>query len=271
MTEAGLLSDDPDEPLWRILKSSACNLVKNKIMEKVTPATGEGRKKITIPLLALAVTFVTCLIVANLVEIKTVSLGWLTVTAGLTVFPVSYIINDCVVEVYGFRVARLVIWLGFAMSLLVALFLQVALWLPGDSQWHAQEAMETVYGAVPRIMAASFAAFLCGSMVNAYVMSRMKAAAGGSSTAGSFSLRAIASTLGGEGVDSLVFFPIAFGGVLPWGTIFSLIISQALLKTAYEVLILPITIAVVRRLKRVEGIDTVDAGISYKWWRLGDI
>ncbi len=99
----------------------------------------------------------------------------------------------------------------------------------------------------------------------------MKAAAGGSSTAGSFSLRAIASTLGGEGVDSLVFFPIAFGGVLPWGTILSLIVSQALLKTAYEVLILPITIAVVRRLKRVEGIDTVDAGISYKWWRVGDV
>lgn len=259
------------EPSWRVLKSSACNLVKNKDMEKAMPAPGEGRRKVTVPLLVLAATFVTCLIVANLVEIKTVGLGWLTVTAGLTVFPVSYIINDCVVEVYGFRVARLVIWLGFAMSLLVAVFLQIALWLPGDAGWEGQEAMETVYGAVPRIMAASFAAFLCGSMVNAYVMSRMKASAGASSSARSFSLRAIASTLWGEGTDSLVFFPIAFGGVLPWSAIASLILTQAFLKTAYEVAILPVTIAVVRRLKRVEGIDTVDREISYSWWRPGDI
>ncbi len=235
------------------------------------PAQGEGRKKVTVPLMFLAVMFVTCLIVANLVEIKTVDLGWLTVTAGLTVFPVSYIINDCVVEVYGFRTARLVIWLGFAMSLLVALFLQVAIWLPGDAEWRGQDAMETVYGAVPRIMAASFAAFLCGSMVNAYVMSRMKAAAGGNGGARSLSVRAIVSTLWGEGIDSLVFFPIAFGGVLPWKTIASLVVTQALLKTAYEAMILPVTVAVVRRLKKAEGIDTVDTDISYSWWRLGDI
>lgn len=241
-------------------------------MEKVNnPARGEARKKVTVPLLVLAVTFVTCLIVANLVEIKTISLGSLTVTAGLTVFPVSYIINDCVVEVYGFRAARLVIWLGFAMSLMVALFLQVAIWLPGDEQWGAQGAMETIYGAVPRIMAASFAAFLCGSLVNARVMSRMKARSGGSGSTRSFSLRAMVSTLLGEGTDSLVFFPIAFGGVLPWGTIASLIATQTLLKTAYEALILPVTIAVVRKLKRAEGIDTVDSGISYSWWRPTDL
>ncbi len=238
-------------------------------MEKVTKAAGDGRKKVTIPLLVLAVSFVTCLVIANLVEIKTIDLGPLTITAGLIVFPVSYIINDCVVEVYGFRVARLVIWLGFAMSLLVALFLQIAIWLPGNAQWEGQAAMEAIYGAVPRVMAASFAAFLCGSMINAYVMSRMKTR--GTSTAGSFSLRAIVSTLWGEGVDSIVFFPIAFGGVLPWDIIVNLILTQTLLKTAYEVLILPVTIAVVARLKRAEGIDTVDRGIDYAWWRAGDI
>ncbi|MDE6528432.1 MAG: queuosine precursor transporter, partial [Muribaculaceae bacterium] len=196
----------------------------------------------------LSVMFVVCLIVANLVEIKTVDLGWFTVTAGLVVFPVSYIINDCVVEVYGFRKARLMIWVGFVMSLLAALFLNLAIVLPGGAEWEGQEAMEAVYGAVPRIMAASFAAFICGSMVNAYVMSRMKASAGAEmNSRRNFSLRAIVSTLWGESVDSLVFFPIAFGGVLPWDVILSLILTQALLKTAYEILILPVTVAVVRR------------------------
>ncbi len=138
----------------------------------------KGAGGLTVPFMLLSVMFVVCLIVSNLIEIKTVDLGWFTVTAGLVVFPVSYIINDCVVEVYGFRKARLMIWVGFGMSLLTALFLNLAILLPGGAEWQGQKAMEAVYGAVPRIMVASFAAFLCGSMVNAYVMSRMKAAAG---------------------------------------------------------------------------------------------
>ena len=195
-----------------------------------------------------------------------------TVTAGLVVFPVSYIINDCVVEVYGFRKARLMIWVGFGMSLLTALFLNLAILLPGGAEWQGQKAMEAVYGAVPRIMVASFAAFLCGSMVNAYVMSRMKAAAGkGMNSSRSFSLRAIESNLWGESVDSLVFFPIAFGGVLPWDVVFSLILTQALLKTAYEILILPVTLAVVGKLKSFEHLDTVDSSVDYRWWRVADI
>lgn len=226
---------------------------------------------LTVPYMLLSVLFVVCLIVANLIEIKTVDLGWLTITAGVIVFPVSYIINDCVVEVYGFSRARLMIWTGFAMSLAVSLFLMLAVALPGGADWHHQEAMEAIYGSVPRIMGASFAAFFCGSMVNAYVMSRMKAAAGGSSSAVSFSMRAIASTMFGEGVDSLVFFPVAFGGVLPWRTVGTLIVSQVLLKTGYELLVLPVTLAVVRRLKRLEHIDTIDRGISYRWWRVADL
>lgn len=228
----------------------------------------------TLPFLCLTVLFVVCLIVSNLIEIKTVSFGFMTVTAGLAVFPVSYIINDCIVEVYGFRRARFVIWTGFAMSLLVALLLNLAIWLPGSSDWHGQEAMETVYGSVPRIMLASFTAFICGSMVNAYVMSRMKRSASksDSDTTVRFSLRAIISTLWGEGVDSVIFFPIAFAGVLPWSTILSLIATQALLKTAYEVLILPLTIIIVRKLKRIEQIDTVDdSSTDYSWWRLTDM
>lgn len=231
-----------------------------------------SRAPLTIVYMLLSVLFVACLIVSNLIEIKTVDLGWFTITAGVTVFPISYIINDCVVEVYGFRKARLMIWLGFAMSLFVAIMLNVAIALPGGADWHSQQAMEAIYGSVPRIMAASFTAFICGSMVNAYVMSRMKAkAAAAGDAASGFPLRAIASTLLGEGMDSVVFFPIAFGGVLPWDTIMSLIATQTLLKTIYEILILPVTVKVVRRLKKAEGIDTVDNGVDYRWWRVADI
>jgi hypothetical protein len=211
----------------------------------------------SLPFLVLTVLFVVCLIVANLVEIKTVSLGFMTVTAGLAVFPVSYIINDCIVEVYGFRNARFVIWLGFAMSLLVAMMLNIAIWLPGGADWHDQAAMEAVYSSVPRIMFASFAAFICGSMVNAYVMSRMKqsAIASRKDSVVKLSLRAIVSTLWGEGVDSLIFFPIAFAGTLPGSTIINLILTQTLLKTVYEIIILPVTVNVIHRLKRLEHIS----------------
>jgi len=208
------------------------------------------------------VLFCVCLIVSNLIEIKTVDIGFATITAGMVVFPLSYIINDCIVEVYGFRKARTVIWLGFAMNLLVTLFLQFAILLPGADSWQSQDAMEAVYGTVPRILGASFVAFLCGSMVNALVMSKMKVASGGRH----FSLRAIVSTLWGEGTDSIIFFPLAFGGILPWREIVLLIVAQALLKTAYEIVILPVTLKVVKKLKSIESTDTYDRGISYSWW-----
>ena len=199
----------------------------------------------------LSTLFCVCLIVANLMEIKTVSLGPMTITAGVIVFPISYIISDCIVEIYGFARARMVIWLGFAMNLLATLLFQIGLWLPGDMQWTGQEAMELVFGAVPRILMASFTAFLCGSMVNAYIMSRMKEQAGNDGKG--FSARAIISTVFGEGVDSAVFFPVAFGGVLPWRTVAVLILTQTLLKTGYEIIILPVTLRVVGRLRKMEG------------------
>lgn len=218
--------------------------------------------RFTLPFLVLTVLFCVCLIVSNLIEIKTVDIGFATITAGMVVFPLSYIINDCIVEVYGFRKARTVIWLGFAMNLLVTLFLQFAIVLPGADSWQSQDAMEAVYGTVPRILGASFVAFLCGSMVNALVMSKMKVASGGRH----FSLRAIVSTLWGEGTDSIIFFPLAFGGILSWREIVSLIVAQALLKTAYEIVILPVTLKVVKKLKSIESTDTYDRGISYSWW-----
>lgn len=200
--------------------------------------------------LVLAVLFCVCLIVANLMEIKTISLGPLTITAGVVVFPISYIISDCIVEIYGLARAKFVIWLGFAMNLLVTILLQIGLWLPGDASWHGQQAMELVFGAVPRILLASFTAFICGSMVNAYVMNRMRL---GSHDGKGFSYRAIVSTLFGEGVDSAIFFPVAFGGVFSWRVVFTLVLTQTLLKTVYEILVLPVTITCVKRLRRIEA------------------
>lgn len=225
--------------------------------------------KISVTFLLLAVTFCVCLIVSNLMEIKTVDLGPLTITAGVIVFPISYILNDCIVEVYGFAKARLVIWLGFGMNLLVSLLLQLGILLPGADSWTGQEAMTMIFGAVPRIFAASFIAFLCGSMVNAYVMSRMRISAGGSGQG--FSLRAIVSSLWGEGVDSVIFFPIAFGGVLAWREIAMLIVTQTVLKTLYEVLILPVTMRVVAMLRRYEADVDAEVPKSYKWWRINEL
>ncbi len=226
------------------------------------------KRQISITFLLLTVTFCICLIVSNLMEIKTVPLGPMTITAGVVVFPVSYIINDCIVEIYGFAKARLVIWIGFAMNLIVTLLLQIGIWLPGTEEWTGQSAMELMFGAVPRIFAASFTAFLCGSMVNAYVMSRMK---GGKENGKGFSARAIVSTLWGETTDSAIFFPLAFGGVLSWSLILQLIITQAALKTVYEIMILPVTMQAVKHLRKIEGKESDDRGISYKWWKLTDL
>lgn len=209
-----------------------------------------ANRRVSVLYLVLVVTFCICLIVANLVEIKTIDLGPLTITAGVIIFPISYIINDCVVEVYGLKRAKLMIWLGFASSLFVTLALQLSIALPGSAEWTSQEAMEEIYGSVPRIVAASFLAFLCGSMVNAYTMARMKHTGDGAKR---FSLRAILSTVYGESVDSLIFFPIAFAGVLSWGMIASLMATQIVIKTVYEIVILPVTICTVDRLRKAES------------------
>ena len=196
-------------------------------------------------------------------EIKTVDLGFMTITAGVAVFPLSYIINDCLVEIYGFRKARLVIFLGFSMNLLTVLLLHLGLWLPGSETWTEQEAMEAIFGATPRILCASFTAFLAGSLTNAWVMAKMKQSAtsyGRNATSATrFSARAILSTIWGEGIDSIIFFPMAFAGVLPWGAIISLILTQTVLKTVYEIIALPLTVMLVKRLRRLEYSPIISA------------
>lgn len=225
------------------------------------------KQQVSIPFMLLGILFNVCLITANLLETKVVQLGSLTVTAGLLVFPVSYIINDCISEVWGFRKAKLVIWSGFAMNIFVVSLGLVAVALPAASFWEGEEHFNFVFGMAPRIVVASLTAFLVGSFLNAYVMSRMKLASQGRH----FSLRAIVSTVIGETGDSLLFFPIAFGGLIPWQELLVMMGLQVLLKSLYEVIILPLTIRVVKAVKRMEGTDVYDENISYKVWNLKDI
>lgn len=215
----------------------------------------------------LATLFCVCLVAANLLETKLVQLGPLSVTGGLLVFPISYIINDCIAEVWGFKKTRLVIWMGFLMNIFVAAVGQLAVWLPAPDFWEDGVHFNFVFGLAPRIVAASLLAFLVGSFLNAYVMSRMKIAYRGRY----FSVRAILSTIVGEGADSLIFFPIAFYGLMPTEELWKLMGIQVVLKTLYEIIILPITVRVVRYVKRIDGADVFDENVSYNFMKIKDL
>lgn len=224
----------------------------------------DKKNNVSVLFLFYSILFCVCLITANVLETKQISLGVFNITGGLIVFPVSYIINDCVCEVWGYRKARLLIWLGFAMNFLFVLFGVIADAIPGAPYWHNDEGFHAVFGLAPRIAAASFVAFLVGSFVNAYVMSRMKINSDGRN----FSLRAILSTIFGEGADSLIFFPLALYGVVPTSELPIFILTQVVLKTLYEVVVLPVTIYVVKKTKQIEGEDAYDNGISYSVWKV---
>ena len=202
----------------------------------------------------------TCLIASNLLESKILQFGSFTMTAGVLCFPISYILNDCIAEVWGYRKARFVIWMAFLMNFLVVALGQLAVILPAADYWaEHEEHFNFVFGLSPRITFASFTAFLLGSLVNAYVMSKMKMTSEGRH----FSKRAVISTLWGEGVDSLIFFPFAFGGLIPVPELLKLMALQVMTKTLYEIVALPLTIRVVRWVKRREGTDVYDNDISY--------
>ena len=225
------------------------------------------KQKVSVPFMLLGILFNVCLIAANLLETKVIQVFGITVTAGLLVFPVSYIINDCIAEVWGFRKARLIIWSGFAMNFFVVMLGLIAVALPAAPSWEGAPHFNFVFGMAPRIVAASLSAFLVGSFLNAYVMSRMKVASGGRH----FSARAIWSTVAGETADSLIFFPVAFGGIIAWQELLVMMCIQIVLKSLYEVLILPVTIRVVNAIKRIDGSDVYDEGISYKVWKISEI
>ena len=225
-----------------------------------------GRHSVSVSFMLMAITFNVCLIASNLFETKLFMAGDIALTGGVIIFPVSYIINDCLVEVWGYRKARLVIWTGFVMNFFVVTMAQIVRLLPAAPFWDGGPHFDYVFAMAPRVTLASMLAFLCGSTANAWIMSRMKVASKGKR----FSVRAIVSSIGGETVDSLIFFPIAFLGLKP-AEMLGLMATQIVLKTLYEIIILPVTNIVVRKLKRFEGTDTYDEHISYNPFRIFDI
>ena len=219
----------------------------------------QDNQKVSVLFMLFGTLFCVCLITANVLETKQLSFGPVNLTAGIIVFPVSYIINDVVCEVWGYQRTRMLIWMGFAMNFLFVVFGAIADWIPGADYWDGDEGFHIIFGLAPRIALASFVAFLAGSFVNAYVMSRMKLTSEGSH----FSKRAILSTVFGEGVDSVIFFPLALGGVIPLEEMPSLMLSQVTLKTLYEIMVLPVTIRVVAFTKRHDHEDVFDRDINY--------
>ncbi len=223
--------------------------------------------KVSVLFMLFSILFCVCLIAANVLETKQIAIAGISLTGGLIVFPVSYIINDCVCEVWGYKKARLLIWVGFAMNFFFVLLGALCDFIPGAPYWTNDAGFHAVFGLAPRIAVASFLAFICGSFVNAYVMSRMKLSSGGQN----FSLRAVVSTIFGEGVDSIIFFPLALWGVVPTEELPWLMLWQVVLKTAYEVVALPLTIRVVNYVKKYEQEDTYDKGVNYSIWKVFSI
>ncbi|MCR4570752.1 MAG: queuosine precursor transporter [Bacteroidales bacterium] len=225
------------------------------------------KEKYSTTFLLMAVAFTVCLITSNLFATKVFSLGWgINLPGAVIIFPISYILNDCLSEVWGYRKARLVIWTAFAANLLVVLLGQVVVWLPAASFWDGGEHFDYMFNMAPRVAFASLLAFLAGSTLNAFVMSKMKVADQGRR----FGVRAILSSVAGELLDSLIFMPIAFFGS-PVKMLATMMVFQVSFKLVYEIVILPLTSYVVRRVKASEGIDVFDQGISYNPFKLSDI
>ena len=224
------------------------------------------KDKLSITFLLMAVAFTVCLISSNLFATKVISLWGINLPGAVIIFPISYILNDCIAEVWGYRKARLVIWMAFAMNLFVVLVGQIIVWLPAASFWDGAPHFDYMFRMAPRMVFASLLAFLAGSMLNALVLSKMKVADGGRR----FGVRAIVSSLAGEFTDSLIFIPIAFFGT-PLKALLSMMIAQVTFKVCYEILVLPLTAAVVRKVKKVEETDTFDTQISYNPFKIRDI
>ena len=224
----------------------------------------KSKQQVSVLFMLFSILFCVCLISANILETKQISVLGISLTGGLIVFPISYIINDCVCEVWGFQKTRLLIWTGFAMNFFFVAMGALCDWIPGAPYWDNDAGFHAIFGLAPRVAAASFVAFIVGSFANAYVMSRMKIHDKGRN----FSLRAILSTIVGESFDSIIFFPLALGGVVPTEELPKLMLWQVALKTIYEVIALPITIRVVKVLKAHEGEDVYDNNVNYSIWKI---
>ena len=207
--------------------------------------------------------FVTTLIISNIIAVKLFSIFGITLPAAVILFPVAYIFGDVLTEVYGYARARQAIWIGFSCNLLAVIAIWVAGLLPADAYWsagvyanpeEASLAYEAILGYTPRLLLASFIAYLVGEFLNSFVLAKLKVTTQGRM----LWVRTIASTLVGQGADSAIFISIAFIGTLPGGVLGATILHQWLFKSSYEALATPLTYVVVNALKHAEGEDYFD-------------
>jgi uncharacterized integral membrane protein (TIGR00697 family) len=221
-------------------------------------------QRITPLFLFLTSIFISTLVVSNIIAVKLVNIWTLTLPAAIVVFPVTYIFGDILTEVYGYRSARLVIWLGFFANLLVVFFIKIGQWLPAAPFWTHQEAYRLILGYTPRILVASFAAYLAGEFANSYLLSKMKILTGGKR----MWTRTIGSTLVGQLIDSGIFITLAFVGTVGTSLLVRIVVAQWLFKTAYEALATPFTYLIVAVVKKREKLDTYDYDTDFNPLRL---
>ena len=222
-------------------------------------STPQRSDKVSVIFMQLALLFTVCLIGANIFETKQIAVGSVNLTGGLLIFPLTYVICRAVCEVWGFQRASLVIWMGFLLNFLFMLVAVVVDVIPGAPYYDNEAGFHAIFGLAPRITIASCIAFLAGSFVSAYVMSRRKRATQGGKLAGRLAL----SSVCGEAADSLLFFPIAFIGVLSAKQVLSQLLLQFVLKTVYEIILIPVVVPTIKKLKKVEGEDVYDQDVSY--------
>jgi queuosine precursor transporter len=222
-------------------------------------STIDGMANYSIWFVFIVAIFITCLMTANISAVKLVEVFGFVLPAGTIIFPISYIFGDVLTEVYGYRQARRVIWLGFFCNVVVVVAIWIGQVLPPASFWDGQKAYERILGYTPRLLVASFLAYLVGEFANSFILAKMKMATNGRW----LWTRTIGSTLVGEGLDSSVFMTLAFVGTIPIRALLLAILTQWLVKSAYEAAVTPLTYIVVNFLKRKEGVDVFDYGTKF--------
>ena len=208
--------------------------------------------------------FAATLLISNTLDTKIFMLGPFSLPAGIILFPLAYLFGDILTEVYGYATTRKVIWTGFASLVLMVLAYETARIIPPAPFWEGQEAYETILGKVPRIVLASITAYFAGEFCNSYVLAKMKVKMQG----GTMAWRFVASTILGQAIDTTVFVIVAFAGIFPVADLVAITLSGWAFKVAWEIIMLPLTIFVVKKLKQAEGIDHYDYDTNFNPFRL---
>ncbi len=209
---------------------------------------------------AIVALYVAALITANTVAVSVLDLGPFAADAGTLTFPIAYIVGDVLTEVYGFRIARRVIWLGFICNIFAVGVYQLAMQFPTHNDPAFDAGFQLVFANTPRILAASMTAYLVGSFTNAAVLSKLKVRTQGKH----LWARTIGSTIAGQGLDTVIFVLIAFGGVFPNQIVWEMVYTNLIIKIGIEVLATPVTYRVISLFKRKEGVDVYDTHTSLR-------